>query len=101
MPQCDSRGAGDDGFLKRLNGALFPEFGTVLDMGIGIAYGPAILGHVGHASHRQFTAIGDVVNVAARVEAMNKPLGTRMLIVDEVQRVAEQPSCWGSRPTRS
>ena len=83
--------------LTRLNGALFPEFGTVLDMGIGIAYGPAILGHVGHASHRQFTAIGDVVNVAARVETMNKPLGTRMLIVEDVQRVAEQPLVVGKR----
>jgi class 3 adenylate cyclase/hemoglobin-like flavoprotein len=83
--------------LERLNGTLVPEFGTVLDMGIGVAYGPAILGHVGHATHRQFAAIGDVVNVAARIEAMNKPLGTRMLILEEVQRVAEQPLVLGKQ----
>jgi class 3 adenylate cyclase/hemoglobin-like flavoprotein len=76
--------------LTRLNGALSSDFEMALDMGIGIAFGPAILGHVGHASHRQFTAIGDVVNVAARIEAMNKPLGTRMLIAEEVRRVADQ-----------
>ncbi len=83
--------------LARLNGGLRSDFDMTLDMGIGIAYGPAILGHVGHASHRQFTAVGDVVNVAARIEAMNKPLGTRMLIADEVRRVAEQPLALGKQ----
>ena len=54
-----------------------------LKVGVGIATGEAIVGDVGGA-RREFTAIGDVVNVAARVEALTKELNEPILITSEV-----------------
>ena len=50
------------------------------DIRIGLHYGEAVIGSLGSVGHERLTAIGDVVNVASRVEAANKEAGTRMLI---------------------
>jgi adenylate cyclase len=47
---------------------------------IGVDCGPVALGDVGAGGHYEFRAVGDIVNTAARVEALNKPLGTRVLV---------------------
>jgi class 3 adenylate cyclase/nitrite reductase/ring-hydroxylating ferredoxin subunit len=52
------------------------------DIRIGLHYGEAVLGSLGSIGHERLTAIGDVVNVASRVEAANKDAGTRLLISD-------------------
>ncbi len=49
---------------------------------IGLHYGEAVIGTLGSAGHERMTAIGDVVNVASRIEAANKQAGTRLLISD-------------------
>ena len=43
-----------------------------------------ILGHVGHPTRRQFAVVGDNVNMASRIQAMNKSLDTRFLVSDAV-----------------
>jgi adenylate cyclase len=53
-------------------------------MGIGVHFGSAIVGPIGHSSKRQLTAIGDSVNVASRIEAATKTLGATLLVSDEV-----------------
>ena len=40
---------------------------------VGVNSGTAVIGNVGHASHRSFTAIGDTINVAARLETASEP----------------------------
>jgi class 3 adenylate cyclase/nitrite reductase/ring-hydroxylating ferredoxin subunit len=50
------------------------------DIRIGLHYGEAVLGSLGSIGHERLTAIGDVVNVASRVEIANKDAGTRLLI---------------------
>jgi len=65
--------------LGALNKTLEEEFGVSLDVGIGLHYGPAVVGLLGHPSHRQFGVIGDAVNVASRIQARNRELGTKLL----------------------
>jgi adenylate cyclase len=70
--------------LEDLNRRVLTEFGVSLEMGIGVHFGSAIVGPIGHSSKRQLTAIGDSVNVASRIEAATKTLGATLLVSDEV-----------------
>ncbi len=66
--------------LNDLNSELSDEFGTTLEIGIGAHFGPLIVGMMGHPDHRQFTVVGDAMNIASRIEDANKTLGTRFLM---------------------
>jgi nitrite reductase/ring-hydroxylating ferredoxin subunit len=59
------------------------------DIRIGLHHGEALLGSVGTLGHERLTAIGDVVNVASRVEGANKEAGTRLLISEALYRLVE------------
>jgi adenylate cyclase len=51
-----------------------------LRMGVGLHTGPVVLGNVGAPSRLEFTAVGDTVNVAARIEQLTKTLGVPVLV---------------------
>jgi adenylate cyclase len=70
--------------LADLNRYLGQYFGTTLEIGIGVHCGEVIVGEVGHPSRMQFTAIGDTVNVASRIESATKELGARLLVSEAV-----------------
>jgi adenylate cyclase len=48
----------------------------------GVHFGPVTLGLVGALTHYEYRAVGDTVNTANRVQALNKRLGTRVLASD-------------------
>lgn len=69
--------------LEKLN----PYFETLyrhrLRIGIGIHCGWAVVGNLGAEQNQSITAIGDAVNLASRIEAANKQVGTSLLISQE------------------
>jgi adenylate cyclase len=54
----------------------------ILDIRAGINSGEAIVGNFGSAQRFSYTAVGDDVNLASRLEGVNKQYGTRILISD-------------------
>ncbi len=59
---------------RELSEELMAEFGRTVSFGIGIHVGMAVVGNVGSPKRMDYTAIGDTVNTAARLEA-NAPGG--------------------------
>lgn len=60
---------------RPLTEKLQKEFGRTVSFGVGVNVGPAVVGNIGAPMRMDYTAIGDTVNTAARLEA-NAPGGT-------------------------
>jgi adenylate cyclase len=59
-----------------------------LRMGLGIHTGEVFAGNVGRAGKVKYAVVGDTVNLASRVESLNKELGTTMLVTEAAYRAA-------------
>jgi len=68
------------------------EFSSDIKIGVGINTGEAIIGNIGTAKRMEYTAIGDTVNIAARIEELTS--GGEILIGEETYNlVKEEVSC--------
>lgn len=63
-----------------MNSYLQKYFNLKIETRIGIHYGEAVVGLMGHPLKQQYTAIGDSVNIASRVESACKEAGVHLLV---------------------
>jgi adenylate cyclase len=68
------------GEVKRLAPYLEELYRRSFDIRIGLHFGRVVAGKLGHPGYKRGTVIGDAVNLASRIEAANKPAGTRFLV---------------------
>jgi adenylate cyclase len=71
--------------IHYLNQKEIMEGESPLVIGIGISSGVSIIGNVGASNRIEYTAIGDPVNTAARIEPLNKEYQTRVLISESTK----------------
>jgi adenylate cyclase len=81
--------------VQALNLKLTLEGFAPLQIGMGLASGNAVVGNLGSSTRHDYTAIGDSVNVAARLQSLCKTLGMVLIATESVAR-----SCSGELPLR-
>ena len=74
--------------LATLNRRWSTEGLPPLRMGVGIHTGEVFAGNVGRAGKVKYAVVGDTVNLASRVEGLNKELGTTMLVTESTYHAA-------------
>jgi len=78
--------AASDALNTRFEAEGLPPFAVRL----GIHFGDAVVGNVGSAERMNYTALGNSVNLAARLEGLNKEYGTTILVSEAVRKRVER-----------
>ena len=72
----------------RIQRKLAAAAGAPLVTRIGLATGPVLVGNIGSHERMNYTVLGDVANLAARLEGLNKQYGTSIMIAEPTARAA-------------
>ncbi|CAN0626809.1 Adenylate/guanylate cyclase domain-containing protein [Burkholderia multivorans] len=70
--------------IDELNVALEQQLKTSIRFGIGLHCGRAVMGEIGFREHVTFTAIGDPLNVASRLEQLTKEIACEAIVSEQV-----------------
>ncbi len=74
--------------IRRLNDRRIAEGRPPFKTRFGLHVGEAVVGNVGSAERMNYTALGETVNLAARLEGLNKQLGTQILVSEAMLQAA-------------
>jgi adenylate cyclase len=74
--------------VTQLNDELAAKGRAPIQIGIGVHSGPAIVGSVGSPQRLEFTAMGNTVNVASRIQGLTKTVGRPFLVTATVRERA-------------
>jgi len=74
--------------IEHMNHQFASDLGKPIEFGIGIHGGEVIIGDIGFRARTVFTALGDPVNVAARLQDMTKTLNCQAIVSDDVYKTA-------------
>ena len=77
--------------LQALNQRRISSGRPRIDIGVGIATGQVIAGSIGSPKRMEYTAIGDSVNLASRLEGATKVYGVKILISESTVRDLQKP----------
>jgi adenylate cyclase len=72
--------------LAELRGELKRRFGHEVRMRVGLNSGPAVVGNMGSERRFDYTAMGDTMNLASRLEGAGKIYGVSVLVGEETER---------------
>lgn len=70
----------------------------ILPVAIGLHSGEAVVGAVGPAVRREYTILGDVVNVASRIEGVAKQRGLELVVSEPTRALTKEPRSWEELP---
>jgi adenylate cyclase len=78
-------------YVRRFNADARAAGEKQIDIGIGLNAGMALVGHVGSTMRHDYTAIGDVTNVASRLEGLTKEVAYRLVCSTSVAEKLPDP----------